>query len=159
MSLYNQLFGVDPLAEYYLRVIGLKRESIPCFRDCYLWCEKTGELRICLYARIGGNNRKDYRTALETLSRNMYWLSDTDDDFDPTFCIIEFSIPDDCRDDIESLISTGEAVMAKVPAERWRQLIDKLKKGDVNDPEVKRALEIGDKIFAQVDNGQKVIKV
>lgn len=52
MSMYNMIHGVNPMSGILLASLGLSREQVGRFRDCY-W---NGE-HICVYTRNGGGNR------------------------------------------------------------------------------------------------------
>jgi hypothetical protein len=54
VSMYNMLFGVSGAAPFLLAALGLKREDVYRFRDCYL----SGDGEIALYTRGGGGNRE-----------------------------------------------------------------------------------------------------
>lgn len=53
MSLYNMIHGMNPMSDLLLAALGLTRDKVGRFRDCY-W---NGE-HICVYTRNGGGNRE-----------------------------------------------------------------------------------------------------
>jgi hypothetical protein len=157
MSIYNTLFGVDPLAEHWLEMLGLRRKSVGRFRDCYLRRDEGGQLRICVYTRNGGGNREIYKDVLDALSKHPCWIGDKDDGFDPTYCTIEFKIPPERASEVYGVASTGFGVPSATPEDRWRELIAKLEKGDVSGPEAQKALAFGKQLLEEIQSGKKRI--
>lgn len=168
MSLYNALFGVNPMAPLILLALNTTHNAIPRFRDAYL--NEAGEMVI--YTRTGGGNR-DYYDSAESYaaSRDMSdpdndykgpfndslrqlegFLGDEDDDFDSTYASFRYSVPPAFKPIIETL----KVGPAKDPKTRWQALLKDL--GDAGyggtepqTPEGKRALEVGQKIFSQIN--------
>ena len=125
MSLYNMLNGYNEHAGLLCHILGLKvaegMEGMPVgrFRDIYLNANGT---EIHLLTRNGGGNRDCWNEADESLPGNCWcpgciqteWLpqhenyiSDNDDDFDCTFAITRFSVPEAYLELTKSL-ATGE---------------------------------------------------
>lgn len=52
MSMYNLLFGNNPMSEIILATLGLRTSDVGRFRDCFI-----DEDRIAVYTRNGGGNR------------------------------------------------------------------------------------------------------
>lgn len=102
MSLYNMLFGKNPISKVILALIGRKEEDFPRFRDCYI-----NDNIIIVYTRTGGNNRKcweeeekencDCAGCVMTNIVPTYegYIRDYDDDFDNTYAYVEFKIPNE----------------------------------------------------------------
>lgn len=94
MSLYNTLNGMNPITPALLDILSLDgiKYNIPRFRDIYL--NEDGTM-ITVLARIGGGNREAYGKAIENLKNNHpNYLKDYDDEYDPTYALIEFSVPE-----------------------------------------------------------------
>lgn len=62
------------------------------FRDIYF--ENNDTPKIILYTRNGGGNREMYEYVFELLSSHPLYITDYDDDFDPTYAYIEFTAPE-----------------------------------------------------------------
>jgi hypothetical protein len=164
MSLYNALFGVNQLAPFILLALGTTSDKVPRFRDAYI--NEDGEMII--YTRTGGGNR-DYYDSPETYAAtrdtsdadNDYkgpfnedlralpgFLGDVDDDFDSTYASFRYSIPPSFK----KVLDTLNLPPTKEPKSRWQALLADLAKGtDAQTPEGKRALEVGQKIFASIN--------
>lgn len=91
MSLYNLLFGANPFTKMILTLIDLDYKEIERFRDCGL-----EEDRIWIYTRTGGANREGYPNKI--LTKNPNYFGDRDDNFDDTYAMYEFSIPEDAKE-------------------------------------------------------------
>lgn len=175
MSLYNMLFGYNPMTGILLQALELTPSAIPRFRDCYL-DDTDGAKRIAIFTRTGGGNR-DYYESLESCKRNYpeYWaedadtfpigpwnedmrkvvgyIEDKDDSTDSTYATFYYAIPKPFASLIDTLQSlTPNATVA--PMEKFTVLIDMLQRGEQN-PETTRALDIAKKIFDEITNSQK----
>ena len=53
MSLYNMLFGSNPLSTVLLGTLGLTKQDVGRFRDCFI-----SDGKIAVYTRNGGGNRE-----------------------------------------------------------------------------------------------------
>ena len=132
----------------------------------------TKELRIHVYTRNGGGNRdcwgwdeyvhpdqKPERCICpgccieKILPTHPLYVMDYDDDFDCTYATIEFRIPEAAQNLVRFLMELTPET--EKPEEKFMALIDKMKKGDMSDPETQRALEIGKKIFMQISGTLK----
>lgn len=108
MSLYNTLFGVNPLAKLLLKMLELKREDVGRFRDIF-YNKKEGI--IILYTRNGGGNREEYQHIFDALKANHpNYIKDYDDDFDNTYAYIDFSVPEQFKDMLNKLVSDESKV-------------------------------------------------
>lgn len=145
MSLYNALFGVNPLATLLLGMLNLDRGEVGRFRDCFLTKGDDGQPRIVIYTRNGGGNREEYQGVLDTLSKHPCWVRDYDDDFDSTYASIEFRVPEELRSLAEGLLGLQGTPPESVSA-RFKELVDQIKAGDSSNPAVLRAKEIGKQI-------------
>jgi len=162
MSLYNALFGVNNLAPLVLNALNLTGNDVPRIRDAYLDIE-TDELVI--YTRTGGGNRdyyenKDRRIAEygdsniegpynEDLQNRANYLRDEDDDYDSTYALFYFSIPEEFKPIFQTLkelnISGGN------PQDKFQKLISDLESGK-NTPETERALNVGKQLLQGIEN-------
>ena len=177
MSLYNALFGRNESAPFLLDILDLidprgednYKYPIPRFRDIYVSISDKGPI-IILYTRQGGGNREcwcdeqeDYEKRTDErmpgvkhhpscntlsnylLTQHPLYIRDYDDDFDSTYAYFEFSPPPNLKEAVAAL-ATG-----KPPREKWDELIKKLEEGGhENDPQVKRAMEVGKKILEPI---------
>jgi len=157
MSLYNMLFGENVLADIWLTLLGTERHQIPRYRDVLL---KDGE--VVIHTRTGGGNRDYYESAErrkwnnpeadtdgpfnEDLRKLPGYLRDEDDSFDSTYANFFYAVPEAVKK-----FMTEHPVESKMPAEKWRDLLTALEKGEKT-PTALRALEVGEKIFEQLKN-------
>lgn len=162
MSLYNALFGVNQFAQVWMAMLDLGAGDVGRFRDCYLdGAEKdadTGEVtmteaRICVYTRNGGGNREEYQAVIDTLAEHPCYARDYDDDFDCTYCTIEFRVPEKFKAIVNGFVREDWQAVAQSstpPSVKWSSLFEKMQGRDGSDPQVKRALEVGRGIFEQL---------
>lgn len=165
-SMYNMLFGENPLSSAFLKILGLTKEKIPRYRDCF-W---TGQY-IAVYTRTGGGNRAYYES-LESCRENYpeyfdggkdeprgpwnsdlrnhpEYVKDEDDDNDTTYATFYFNLPAK----FEGILP---AVPSLTPAEKFKILMEKMDKvGSKDDPDVKRVMEtmspIMEKLMKAID--------
>ena len=89
MSLYNAINGRYPKSTEIIALLDLTEEEIERYRDCRIHPEKR---TIEILARTGGGNREDHpNTALTT---HPDYIRDRDWDFDGTYAIYSFRVPD-----------------------------------------------------------------
>jgi hypothetical protein len=148
MSLYNMVFGENPFSSVLLEALGLTRDEVPRYRDCFL--NEEGE--IIIHTRTGGGNRADYEEENTFLTKVPGYLGDRDDDFDSTYADFHYAVPEAFKPMIETLKNLGAV---NNPAERWQQMLADLKKGDTSKPEVQRALVAGERIMGQINDAEK----
>lgn len=96
MSLYNILFGKNPDTKEILAALNLTEGYIERFRDCWI-DEDNGE--IVIYTRTGGGNREDFPN--EVLTSHPLYRYDEDDDFDCTYALYHFSLPEPPKEDAQ----------------------------------------------------------
>lgn len=150
MSLYNNLFGVNPYAILLLGILGTNYRLVPRFRDVYV---KDGE--IVLYTRTGGGNR-DYYDFCEgpsnaDLRQLSGYLRDEDDPHDPTFAHFYYAVPERHRSVVTEI---AEATVDRpVPTEMWLKLFHDLDHSN-DTPETARAKEIGRQIIGRLTDDQ-----
>lgn len=140
MSLYNLLFGTNPVAPLLLKVLDLKEEDVGRFRDAYL--EKR---KIVIFTRNGGGNREHWDFTYEDyeegpdcpcpgcaithkLPEHSNYVRDYDDDFDSTYAYIEFSIPDKYKELFAALQATQKEPVPTKVGEKFLRLIEELKR-------------------------------
>lgn len=165
MSLYNMLFGVNPLSDIYLGTCSLTRDTVGRFRDAYV--EKVGDdtksefdsSNFCgwvlhVYTRNGGGNRQHYNDEKESgpdcdctgcianyqLPSHPLYMSDVDDDFDCTYATFSFQIPPQFWPFLEEL--TANVSPETKPQDRWNTLMGKLQSGDDGSSEVRNAMSV-----------------
>lgn len=145
MSLYNALFGRNPFTAALLAIVDLPLSQIPRFRDVSVSEDRK---HVVVMTRTGGGNREEHESDNNLLAIHPRYVSDRDDEFDSTYAYFWFSIPEAALPVVyivcESMAATDR------PLEKFEQLFAKMKAGDDNDPEVKRALAIGRKIFETI---------
>lgn len=134
MSLYNLVFGEQPLAPFLLKALGTDRLRIPRYRDCFI-VEQDGAQMICVHTRTGGGNREQYekdRAAFgddyqegdpmnDDLRLLPGYLRDEDDDFDCTYANFFFSIPAPLTERLAGIPAS------EPPGERWRKALEAIR--------------------------------
>lgn len=158
MSLYNMMFGNNPLAGVTLNALNLTPNDVPRFRDAYF---EADEDRLVIYTRTGGGNREyygapdgydneDYEGPFNSdLEAHPNYLFDEDDDFDSTYAYFYFSIPESFAPIFETFKSLG-AGQDLNPTEKFAKMIEDLESGK-STPETERALEVGKSIVEQIN--------
>jgi hypothetical protein len=116
MSLYNMLFGEYPAASILLGVLGLTKEQVPRYRNCFV---NGGH--IVVHTRTGGGNREYYEEENSTLQKNEFYASDEDDEFDCTYANFLFRFPDKYKTDLEALESLAPSY---TPSEQWSMFLE-----------------------------------
>lgn len=154
MSLYNALFGQNKAAELLMAMIGLTKEDAGRFRDCYLMrvadTKDAGGLRIVVYTRTGGGNREDYAESNDAMAANKNYVEDHDAEHDSTYAEFVFTVPEKFHPAVMRLEEMGAAEVSS-PAEKFEAMMNGLKAGNKDDPTVQRALAVGEKIFAAIN--------
>ena len=145
MSLYNLIHGENPLAAILLGLLGLSRDNVPRYRDCY-W---TGN-EIAVHTRTGGGNREGYQEANDELTKLPTYVRDEDDDFDSTYATFYFKMPEQF-----AWVLSHLAAEDATPAQRWQTFFDKLKNGDQNDPQVKRTMNAMKPLLEKIQESLK----
>lgn len=166
MSLYRAIFGTNPFSATLLDMLGASESGVPRYRDCFLNEEGS---KIIIYTRTGGGNRDYYES--EQCCRDNYpedfeegrkvpqgpwnsdlraipgYLHDHDDDYDSTYAHFYYAVPEPFKAQVELLKNLGAVTD---PAARWQSVLDGLKTRDVSNPEVQRAIAIGEKIMSEI---------
>ena len=116
------LFGQNPLADVYLKMLNLTRSDVGRFRDCYY---NNGY--IVVYTRNGGGNRDEYWDVFEALANHPEYVDDFDDEFDSTYASIMFTVPEKYKEDM-TMIQLAVEEKNEPPADKWALLLEKLGK-------------------------------
>lgn len=147
MSLYNQLFDENPDAAVLIGFLGLNKDIFGRYRNIYL--NKAGD-KIIVYTRCGGQkNRTDYERMFEIMKRHPNYLRDYDDEHDPTYAYIEFSVPDKYKATAQHMKPDKE------PLNVWDQFQEHIRKSreNPNGPEAKKDELIAQQISKAMENG------
>ena len=148
MSLYNMLHGVNPAAGTLLSMLEIKPDEVERLRDVHIFKPEEGEeLQIAIFTRTGGGNREDYPN--ELIKSHPEYIRDYDDDFDCTYATYLFRVSAPMQAVLRTLVDSG--VDTTPPMEKMTGLIEKLKSGDPDDAEVKKAMEVGKGIFEKLE--------
>lgn len=154
MSLYNALFGTNPIASLLLKILDIDQAKGKYksgrFRDIYLNADGT---KIILLTRNGGGNREDYFP--ENIKEHPNYLTDYDDSFDSTYAYIEFSVPKQFEEEIKKLATGKEPEKL---SEKFQRVVEALEENKDTE-ETRRAKEVGKKIFKKMEQGDKVIEI
>lgn len=158
MSMYNMLFGNNPLAGVVLSALNLTPNDVPRFRDAYF---DADEDRLVIYTRTGGGNREYYDAPGEyygeektgpfncDLQAHENYLGDEDDDFDSTYAYFYFSVPESFAPIFATFRDIG-AGKDPNPTDRFAKMIEDLKAGTETEDTI-RALEVGKSIAEQIN--------
>lgn len=134
MSMYNIVVGHDPAAKVVVAVLqeaGLDVNTIPRFRDAYVipaGDRGHNSTKLVILTRTGGGNRTDYQDENDALTRHGLYVSDHDDDFDPTYAHFLYDVPESRRDAIEELVAEGRGMGYDfpLPMERFKAAVDSI---------------------------------
>ena len=154
MSLYNTLFDKNPLTPLLLKILDIdqpdgKYES-GRFRDIYLNAEGT---KIILLTRNGGGNREDYFP--KNISGHPNYLMDYDDNFDSTYCYIEFSVPEKFQEALEKLAPGKEPEKLR---DKFERTIKDLEQNKAT-PEAKKTEKIMTEVLRKIESGETIIEI
>jgi len=171
MSLYNALFGENPLSGLLLSALGILKRDVPRYRDVFL-VEEEGKLRIMIHTRTGGGNRAFYDSQESCRANYPNDFDDEDADHpagpwnDDLRALPTFVRDEDSKDDatyanfffdvplaFSSMIALlHEMTKGKIerPETRWTKLFEDLKAG-AHTPDGKRALEVGAEVMKRLD--------
>lgn len=161
MSLYNAVHGFNPMAGVLLSILGVTRDEIPRFRDCYF----DGK-HIVIYTRTGGGNREYYEN-LEDCKDNypeyftqgedppsgpwnddlrmiQGFVYDEDDSFDSTYASFYYTVPEQFNYLSDKLNSMAQK---ETQAERWEASLERIKTASPDDPMVQRLTETFGQLF------------
>lgn len=128
MSLYNSLNSFNPACVLIMPMLGRKEEEYPRFRDCFV----TEEGNIAIYTRVGGGNR-NCGYGEENLYDDENFLETYDDDFDSTYGIYEFKVPDKWKDDFDKIMDSRMLEVSKEYVDYVKEFYPKLAESGVID--------------------------
>ena len=163
MSLYNLLHGENQSADLLLGLLGITREDVPRYRDCWF----DGK-RIVIHTRTGGGNRdfyehpdvcrenfpeyfedgKDHPSGPWNcdLRKLPTFQFDTDDDGDSTYANFSFDIPESMAWVIPLL-----SVEGRTAADKWNEVFRRMNEPDaLTDPQIKRASDALRPMFEKI---------
>lgn len=146
MSLYNQLFGTNPMAPLLLSMINLKPGDVGRFRDCYY----DGE-HIVVFTRMGGGNREEYQSDIEDLQEHPGYVKDQDEEIDCTYASFFFELPAGFK---ELMDAEKDKTVSVSPMKRFESLLEGMKSG-AKTPDVEHAIKVGESIIKQIEEAQK----
>ena len=144
------LVGTNQNADLLLAFVGIHKECIPRYRD--IW---TDGKTIKVFARIGCGNKAQYQYFYDKLPNIENFVSVCDDPYDETYAHVEFrplAVPNLTP---ETVLAMLDALKTEPPMVKFSKLLDKVKAGDENDPDVKRAMNVGLAIFGQIAEATK----
>ena len=170
MSLYNMVFGVNPMTQVLLSMLDLyvgaekgdRKWPTGRFRDVNVE-ERDGKKVIAVFTRNGGGNRQCWDDGSNSykgeggrcecpgcvisniLPKHPNYIESVDDDFDSTYATIYFEVPDKFKDTIEEFYDES----AMKPMDRFNQMLTNLRNKHVDD-DVKRALRVGGELLKQL---------
>lgn len=122
MSLYNMVNGVNPATFFILPMLGEKHpDNYPRFRDCFV---NNNEIHV--YTRVGGGNR-NCEFGEQELQQHPNYLRDFDDEYDSTYATYVFSIPNEFKNDFDSITSGKIKEIGETYKERLYKVYPKLK--------------------------------
>jgi hypothetical protein len=162
MSLYNMIFGQNPLSDVLLSILDLDRSKVGRFRDVHLHKpEDGGPIQIAIYTRNGGGNREcwnDDKVKADSeqcdccgcfmsyrVQKIAGYVRDEDDDFDRTYATIYFRCPERFVGMLEKLVDEK----AGAPNDRWVAFLDKMR-SEPNDPDVARVATAMAPVFQKI---------
>ena len=151
MSLYNQLFGENENATALLGMIEVTRNDFQRYRD--VWLNKDATI-ITVLARIGGENRKEYKQVFKNIRKNKFYVKDFDDYFDETYAYIKFKVPEKYKYTCEKIAPEEEHLDIK---EMFEKEIEESK--NPNSPAAKRMEQIANAIIEGIDKGNNIISL
>lgn len=151
MSLYNQLFGENENATALLGMIEVTRNDFQRYRD--VWLNKDATI-ITVLARIGGENRREYKQVFTNIRKNKFYVKDFDDNFDETYAYIKFKVPEKYKYTCEKIAPKEEHLSIK---EMFDKEIEESK--NPNSPAAKRMEQIANTIIEGIDKGNNIISL
>lgn len=93
MNMTDNLLDMSGLE--LLALLGLTEADVERYRDCWIRQDEDDEEedRIVILARTGGGNREYYPN--KTLTSHPCYVCDYDDEWDTTYALYEFVIPEE----------------------------------------------------------------
>lgn len=128
MSLYNSLFGANPIGPVLMKIVGVDMSEIPRYRDAYI----EGD-QVVLYTRTGGGNDECYCKGEcedgcywkmnRALEKKPSFISMNYDEFDATYAYFYFSPTTENRELFDELKSLIGSEKPKSVSEKFHELI------------------------------------
>ena len=151
MSLYNKLFGENENAMALLGIIELTRNDFQRYRDVYL--NKSATI-ITVLARIGGDNRKNFKQVFINIRKNKWYIRDFDDNFDNTYTYIQFKIPEKYQYTCKMIAPKEEELTV---GEKFKKEVEE---ADIPGTDAyKRMDEIAKQIMGEIEKGNHFIEL
>ncbi len=119
MSFYSMICGQHALAGSLLGAFDLEELDFARFRDVGL--DPDGS-HLNVFARVGGGNREEYQRVFTELREHPLFVSESDDDYDNTYCTFRFRAPDNA--DTRALlkrIADDPAIDNRLPSAKLKQ--------------------------------------
>jgi hypothetical protein len=120
--MYNLINGVNPASFLILPMLGKHPEEYPRFRDCFV----DKDSNICIYTRIGGGNRENYKEEIEEMRYHSSFIKDFDDDGDCTYATFVFSVPEKWKIDFEKIMNNNIKNISKEYKTQMKKVYPKL---------------------------------
>ena len=99
--------GVNPSVFTILPMLGKHPDEYPRFRDCFTGDqERNLDDKIVILTRTGGGNRGSYHEQNQEMQNMPTYEQDYDADFDSTYAVFVFGIPEKFKKDYE-LVTTA----------------------------------------------------
>ena len=151
MSLYNKLFGENENAMALLGMIELTRNDFQRYRDVYL--NKSATI-ITVLARIGGDNRKNFKQVFISIRKNKWYIRDFDDNFDNTYTYIQFKIPEKYQYTCKMIAPKEEELTV---GEKFKKEVEE---ADIPETDAyKRMDAIAKQIMGEIEKGNHFIEL
>ena len=93
------IHGVNPATFYILPMLGRHPDEYPRFRDCGV----TEDEKILVLTRVGGGNRNE-GYGEEELYKDPHFVKTFDADWDSTYGIYVFNVPDEWKKDFDAIL-------------------------------------------------------
>jgi hypothetical protein len=133
--------GVNQATFLILPMLGKHPEEYPRFRDCFVGAlenseeedqfgipkkKTTDEKVISVYTRTGGANRREFDEQIQAMRAMPTYIEDYDDDFDSTFAVFVFSIPEKWEKDFATLVVENLNTISEEYKEELKRVFPKL---------------------------------
>jgi len=120
MSFYNLYHNVNPTTFIILPMLGKHPDDYPRFRDSFIYKHEfiisedgfpkmtvtnPDEIpsKIYILLRVGRGNRETYQNEIQELRSIKEYIEDFDDNFDNTYAMFVFNIPDKFKSDFDKI--------------------------------------------------------